>query len=248
MEVRRTLWIGVWPSVAPPPKPVIVPEIVPATRLASTFAAVLDVPPPRESLGEPLPLPDREVSPTPDLASRKLAVTAAETEADAIAKQSVFYRTLAVLLGLLALAYAHVRGPARRENALYLLGAAWPVIAATLGFFALGPGTTLSAIRTHFAFASGALFATALGAALTYPVVMRCRTPPTWLAIAAAIPPAAAYAIASGSMGASRLPDTWHLLFPATGVLPPGVLLGLLCAAAVDRLRALVPRRTKSVP
>ncbi|MFO0588021.1 MAG: alkaline phosphatase family protein [Polyangiaceae bacterium] len=237
MEVRRTLWIGVWPSPTSPPKPVVVPDLVPATRLAGTFAAILGVAPPRESLGEPLPLPDRDVSPTPALAERREAVTAAEAEANATANQSVFHRTLAVFLALLALAYAHVRGPARREKTLYLLGAVWPVLVASVGFRVLGPGLTLSAIRTHFAFASGALFATALGAALTYPVVKRCRTPSTWLAITAAVPPAAAYAIAAGSMGASRLPDSLLLLFPATGVLPAGVLLGLTLAAAANRLR-----------
>ncbi len=300
-EVRRTTWIGLWPSSPAEsgtlPRPhVEVPGVVPADRLAATFAAVLNVPPPREALGEPLPLPDRPVAPSPTLATRSTAVQEAVHEADSAAHRAVLIRVAVVATGLLGLAAAFLsRGgsakdasakdasakdgaQSRRERAFSLAGALFPVLGACLGFWALGPGMTLSAIGTHFGFMSRSLAAMALGAALTALLVRRWHARATgarrqasergstagatssqppgdankhpwgatamWTCAFSGILPAAAHAITAGSMGSSRLPDGLLLLFPATGLLPLGVLLGLGAVSLGARaIRALHNRR-----
>ena len=257
-EVRRTTWIGLWPApraqtgTLPTPQVdvpgvpadrlaplrVDIPGVVPADRLATTFAAILGVPPPREALGEPLPLPDRPVVPSPALAARAAAVRDAVALADEDAHRALWTRAAALALGLFALGAAALRGDRRREKALALAGALLPVLGACLGFWLLGPGVTLSAIGTHFGFMSRALLATALGAAVTYPLVRRLAPPRMWLSIASGILPAAAWAVSAGSLGSSRLPDSLLLLFPATGLLPWGILAGLCAGGLAARFFA----------
>lgn len=250
-SVRRTTWIGLWPAARAETgtlrrPPVDVPGVVPADRLAATFAAVLGVPPPREALGEPLPLPDRPVAPSPALAARAAAVRDAVAVADRDAHRAVATRAAALALGLLGLGAALVRGERRREKALALAGALLPILGGCLGFWALGPGVTLSAIRTHFGFMSHALLATTLGAAATYPLVRRLAPPRTWLCVASGLLPAAAWAVTAGSMGSSRLPDSLLLLAPATGLLPWGILAGLGGASLLAR--TLAARRRAPPP
>lgn len=274
-EVRRTRWIGLWPSgaarrqpgsgdvatgdapsgaargqagsrdIAPgdgasgPGSPGRVEEVVSADRLAATFAAILGVPAPRQALGDPLPSPDHPAPRDQARERRRLAVQQAVAESTHEAHRGLGIRAAVVVASLLALVTLAIRGGARREKALALLGAAAPVLTACLCFVALGPGTTLSAIRTHFAFMSRSLAAVALGAALGAPLFLRFRTPSRWLFLAAAALPASAWAITAGSLGASRLGDEWLLILPATGLVPWGVAFGVAgVTALLGRLRA----------
>src|SRR5262249_17438043 len=108
-------------------------------------------------------------------------------------------------------------------------------------FALLGPGLTLSAIRTHASFLSRSIGAMAAGAAPGFFLARRMGSPPSWAFLIAGLFPAAAFALTAGSLGRSALPPSLWLLLPATGLVPWGVALGSLVAqsaqAAWARLR-----------
>lgn len=239
--VRRTTWVGLWPS--PTAARVEIPGVVPAERLASTFAAILGVAPPAMAMGEPLALPDSAAGAGATGAGaatseRRAAVEGVLAESRRQAHRGVLLRALAVATGLVALGAAL----ARRDKARVALAAALPALLACLGFCLLGPGMTLSAIRTQGGFMAQSTAATAFGAALGALLAMRWGAPLPWIFAAAAMVPGTAYAITAGSMGRSLLPDGLLLLFPASGLVPWGVVIGTVVACGLERASRLVAR------
>lgn len=239
MAVRRTAWVGLWPG--PVERRVRIPGVVPAVRLAATFAAILDVPPPADALGDPLELPDRAVAPAAGAAERRAAVLAGLARSEEDGRRGMLARAAALSIALAAVLAILVR----RGKASSLAGAAAPALGACAGFLVLGPGLTLSAIRTHLGFLSQSTAAMALGAAIAHALARRWRAPWAWVMAAAGAFPAAALAITAGSMGQSHAPDALFLVLPASGLVPAGVLAGVGAAWAVGRLVAMRRGRTR---
>ena len=257
-EVVRTTWIGLWPSAprggaaraeggapAEGPERVEISGVVPADRLAATFAAILGVASPRMALGEPLPLPDRPAAASPDRARRRAAVQEAVTTTERVARRGVLLRAGLFLVGLVGILAVVARGrrapPGAGGAVARMFGAASPTLGAIGAFFALGPGATLSAIATKEGFLARSISVMAAGAALGFLVARRWRAPLRWVFLASGVLPAAAFVAAAGSMGQSRLPDGALLIFPTTGLLPWGVVAGTVvgagAAAALGRWR-----------
>jgi hypothetical protein len=281
--VRRTTWLGLWPSRID--KPVEIPGVVPADRLAATFAAILGVPAPREALGEPLALPDRPVRPGAESAARRREIASALQTSTQRAHTAVLARASVWLLALACAVFALMRRERRESrNAgdlrcpppaalrasappkspappakggdhssvgvralagalLPLAAAALPAVAACLGFWLLGPGMTLSAIRTQIGFLLRSVGSMALGAAIALPLARRLGATAPAVLVAAAAVPASAYAVTAGSMGHSQLPDSLLLVFPATGLVPWAVALAL---SVVSTLTMLFGRKRKA--
>lgn len=232
LAVRRTAWIGLWPGEVT--RRVEIPGLVPADRLAATFAAILEVSPPPTALGDPLDLPDRPTAASPFADARRTAVQAVLDRKLQDAHRGMAARAAALATALLAIGIVLLR----RGRARLLLGALAPVLGACLAFLVLGPGATLSAIRTHAGFLSQSTAAMALGAALLSPLARRWHVPSTWVFGAAAALPATALAVTAGSMARSHAPESVQLLLPTTGLVPLGVITGTLMAGALARLFA----------
>ena len=233
------------PAAATPMVPVEVPGVVAADRLAATFAAILRVPPPRMALGEPLPLPDRSVVASPARAARRAAIHETLTLSTRAAHRGVSLRAaliaaaLVALLALLGRYKPHSAATPLPALPRRLVATVLPTFGAAAAFLALGPGWTLSAIATHEGFLVRSTGVMAGGAALCFLLARRSttwRAPLRWVFLASALLPGAAYGVVAGSMGRCRLPDEALLLFPTTGLVPLGVVVGTLVAAGVAAL------------
>jgi hypothetical protein len=226
-EVCHTLWLGLWPHDA---APVVPRDRVSAERLAPTFAKLLGVPPPTEALGAALPLGGGDAEAEPP-AARQVAVRATLAAARDRAHASFRLRGVAVALVLLSLAVAARRAGKGRT----LLAAAQPATWAIAAFATLGPGTTLSAIRTQVDFLASATTVLALGAALAWPVARRLGAPAGWVFVVSGAVPACALFVTAGSLGQSHVGDVERLLLPAAGLVPLAVVLGALASSALVR-------------
>jgi len=254
LDVVRTTWVGLWPS--PIERRVRVPGVVPADRLAATFAALLGVPPPATAMGDPLELPDRPSRASEATEGRRAAVEKVLGESTRRGRRGAMARAALLALALVGLGAVLVRrgrvpgGPDGTERdsrpgraAQALVGALLPTLGACLGFWLLGPGMTLSAIRNHLGFLTQSTGAMALGAALGALLGRRWGAPLGWMFIASAAVPGAAHAITAGSMGRSMMPDELLLSFPAAGIVPWGVVIG---AIVVGSLAVLFGRYGKN--
>ncbi len=238
-EVRDTLWVGLWPER--PASLVVLPTYVPATRLAATFARTMGVAPPREALGDPLPLPDVAFVGLPRIAARQHAVHAAFVSATAHARRNATIR--AVCFALVAVAGAALL--ARRGHARALAASALVLVGAAIGFAVLGPGFTLSAIRTHASFLARSIAAMGLGAGGAWAIARRFCENPALVLWASAVPPLGALVISGLSLGRSSADAVASLLAPATGLVPAGVVAGvILCELALRFARKGLAKRS----
>jgi hypothetical protein len=232
-SVRQTLWLGLWPHDSEaPPAAMEIPGLVPATRLAPTFAAAMGIAPPREALSPPLPLPEGRA---PDLSEARVA-RAQATEAALVASESeaARARTVRALLCVLGLALA-TAALVRRAHGPRVLGAGLVVLGEGAGFAVLGPGWTLSAIRTHLSFQVQSVLALALGAALVWPLARRLGARLRSTVLASALPPLVALAVTGGSTGLALVGPYGALLWPATGMMPAGLVLGVFVSELLGR-------------
>lgn len=237
--VRDTLWAGWWPTH--PSNAVVIPTYVPATRLAATFARALGVSAPREALGDPLPLPGIAFAALPHRAAREQAVRIAFEQATQHARRAVSLRAL-LAIGLLAIGcIAIVRAGRGRE----LAGATLVVAAAALGFVVLGSGFTLSAIRTHASFLARSILAMGAGSAIVWPLARRVGARAASTVLASAVPSLIVLVASAASLGRSSADAIASLLYPTSGLLTAGVVLGVFVGELGGRFRA---RRTRSGP
>ena len=235
-DVVHTRWVrlGGPPSVAPPL------ARQPETVLAATFTDALGLPPPRAATGCPLPLAG--VTSRADCAAitrrretldRALAEVRSGANHRAALRLTLF--TIAIVLCAIRLPNEIVRS--RTIRALTALGAV--LAGAAASYALLGPGLTLSAIRTQRAFLVHATLSTMVGALVAWIVahrITRARTSDT--ALATVTVPLAALCYVGGSSGEAMLGDVGRLMAPALGLLP-----GAACAAiALGSLAARRPR------
>lgn len=220
------------------------------TSVASTVARALGVPPPRDSLASSLPFPVGEEPPAAQreaASARARAVTSAYLSTQAERGRA---RGLA-LLGLVLSVLALLQGRRRRGDGRAWSGALVVSLVSVASFAALGPGLTLSAIRTHEYFLRQSLLTMGLGAFLATPWAQRRGARAPHLVALSALGPLASWTATLGSPGRSLVGDLELLLWPALGLLPAGVLLGVTLRGALDAALSRFLRRrapTQSPP
>jgi hypothetical protein len=212
----------------------VFPAYVPATRLAATFAHVLGVDAPREALGQPLPLPERTPAASPSIDHRVRAVRAVYERVARSSRTAMTLRALVAMLVVVAIASRYARtARTHRVVTLPLL----VVAAGALGFAILGPGFTLSAIRTRAYFLVRSTVAITIGSALAWhfarPRGARARD----VFVGAALPPLVALVTSWGSLGRANVDPYASLLAPTTGLLPAGVVTGVVLCELARKLR-----------
>lgn len=233
-DVVHTRWVrlGGPPSVAPPL------ARQPETVLAATFTDALALAPPRDATGCPLPLAG--VTSRADcgaITRRRDALTRALADARS---QANLRSALRLALFVIALVFSAVRIPnemvrLRTIRALTALGAV--LAGASASYALLGPGFTLSAIRTQRAFLVHATLAAMAGALVAWIVAQRLtRARPDDTALATTAVPLGALCYVAGSSGEALLGDVGRLMVPAVGLFP-----GAACAAIA--LGSLLARR-----
>ena len=229
--VRETCWIGLWPSH--PRDLVILPTDAPATRMAATFARVLGVDPPREALGDALPLPDAAPRSNAFVTRREARVRTAFVRASESARRGVIVRSVVVSIVIALLGWlCGVRFGARSTAAALCV-----VLAGMLSFALLGPGLTLSAIRTHLSFLTRSVLSIAIGAAIAWGFARGDRRRFALTMSTSALPFIATFAVVAGSVGRSNAEPHVCLLAPTAGLVPTGVLVGIAAIELALRMR-----------
>ncbi len=235
-DVVHTRWVrlGGPPSASPPR------ARQPETVLAATFTDALALPPPRDATGCPLPLAG--VTSRADcaaIARRRDTLNRTLGDVRSVANHRA---TLRLTVFAIALVLAAIRIPNEivRSRTIRALAALAAVFAGAAASYALlGPGFTLSAIRTQRAFLAHATLSTLVGALVAWVVARRVtRARPSDTALATVAVPLAALTYVAGSSGEAMLGDVGRLLVPALGLFP-----GAACAAiALGTLAAPRPR------
>ncbi len=117
---------------------------------------------------------------------------------------------------------------------------AWVVpLGALLGYAAVGPGWSLSAIRTHVSFLVHALGVMAAGAIVAAPIAQRLKARGEHIAIASGLTSLLPVLYCAGSVGRSYLGDVGMVIAPAMGLVPLG------CMVAMSVMQVLSVRRRK---
>ena len=202
-------------------------------RLAPTFAAMLGVQPPREALGEALPIPGIAAPSQPMLAPRVSAVRGAYARDAARARGGIAMR--AVVLACLAM--LGVIAAVRAGRGRGLAGAALVVLGACVGFALAGPGWTLSAIRTQGAYLARALSAMGVGALLAWVPARRLGARLSEVIALGACIPLSALALTLGTSGYAGESNTALLLWPSAGLVPTAVALAAFVRWLLRALR-----------
>lgn len=214
-----------------------------ATVIAPLIAQLLGVEAPRHALAEPPPLPPTIAAPRPVprmLLPRLFAVQEAE-EAHALAIR----RRMALTQTFFVLAFAVALW---RLSWSQLLAAAAPTVLATVAFALLGPGFTLSAIHSEQAFLRSSLFVIALGGGFGWSLSRRTGTAIETALFVGLLPALTTFALTAGSLGTSDLGPVATLLSSSTGLLPPGLALGVVGVELGARFVARARRRRGDPP
>ncbi len=227
-DVTRTRWVRLGgPS---PRAPTLARQ--PQTALAATFTDALGLAPPRHAMACPVPLAG--VASRADcraIERRRAALDRAVAEVNASAARRARLALTSLGAVLAAVATRARREVVRHRTTRSLAALALLLAVAAAGFALLGPGWTLSAIRSKAAFVAHSLAVMAAGVAVAWPLarrVTRART--THVAAATALVPLAAVAYATVTLPG----DVGLLLAPAAGLFAAaaGAALGLWALAA----------------
>jgi hypothetical protein len=208
------------------------PTRLPATVIAPWMAELLGIDPPREALSGPPPVSAHERSDAAAAETRVGARQASVAHALASAERAA-HRTIGFTAAGLALLLAGLVDPLRRARQLAAL---LPSCAAVASFFALGPGWTFSSIRHETAFFEEAILVLALGAASAWPLAQRWGASPRIAVLLSAVLPVAVFGAVWGDLGRAHAGPAATMLSAASGLLPAGVVLGLLSALAAVSL------------
>jgi hypothetical protein len=235
-EVCHVAWLVLGPGARPGEAERAALRPVPAGRrplgsLAPLMAETLGVPPPRTAL-DPSPFVDEEPAP---VRARRRAVEEARERA---AHDAGGGRRLR--MGAFGVAATAV---ASRLASRALAASLLPVLACAVGFVALGPGLTLSAIRTELAFIVRSVGVMALAALASWPFAKRLGAHASLTLWISALVPLGALAWCRGSLGCSDVGPHEALLLPATGLLPASLALGVMAIEAVRSVTARRPLR-----
>jgi len=217
--------------------------MTPVTSLALTFARALGVDAPRESMADGLPLlPSLLGAPLHTSPARVLAVTEARATADARAFGSPGPR--AWLIGSVLAATVAALVVLRRKRGL---AEASVFVVAVVGFLVVGPGLSMSAVRTERGYLAHGLVTLSIFAALAWTVVRR-RASPRAMAATCVVFPVLALVAMRGSLGRSDVSPLESVLWPSLGLLPASVCTAIAVVevaawmwGAARRRRALAP-------
>jgi hypothetical protein len=213
---------------------------LPATVIAPFVSSLLGVQAPRHALAIAPALPPaiamRSI-PASALVERNTAVDEARRSHEAYVRRRVGFTAVGlVLAGLAGLARLHTRTR---------VASITPVLAAVLAFGVLGPGFTLSAIHSERAYLQTVVACLAGGALVCWPAARMAGATIT-ATIAVSLGPAlAALALTAGSLGQTEPGPIATLLLASTGLLPPGVTLGVLGGEALCRIRERLRATTR---
>ena len=197
------------------------PAMTPVTSLAPTIARALGVDAPRESMADGLPLLTALFG-NPFRASpeRVRAVEAARATSDARLLGNPTSRA-ALIVGVLVATFAAVVGFRRRQ------GIAETVVfaVAVSGFLVVGPGLSMSSVRTEGWYLAHGLCTLTVFAAAAWVVARRWASPVASASVCVVFP-LVALAAMRGSLGQSDVTPLESVLWPSLGLVPASV-----CAA-----------------
>ncbi len=238
MAVRRVVWLGLGGEAQA--ATLTVPDRHAATSLARTFAGVLGVEPPVDAFEDALPFPGVDpAAPGPSVAHDLRGLfTSVRHRARVLALLRLGAFGTPLLLFAVWLA--------RRGHAVRVVGTLLPIVAAFALYAAVGPGWSLSTIRTLGYFIQRSLIAMTVGALFAWPLARRLGARAFDTIAAAGLLPLAAQIATWGSLGRSLQGDVGLVVWPATGLVPMGVALAVLTGESV-RL-ALTRARAERVP
>lgn len=210
------------------------------TALAATFTDALGIDAPRNATACPVSLAG--VTSSADCATierRRIALEATLTDLRAGAFQRARVRVVTFAIVSLA-ALAGLRNkPARREAARALLATTMLAFASAATFAALGPGLTLSAIRTQLAFVVHSTVTMFAGAAFAWPFARRLSGARSrHAAIATTLAPLAALVYTADRVGLAMLDIGGQLLAPSVGLFPPAACAAIALWAMIARRRS----------
>lgn len=117
---------------------------------------------------------------------------------------------------------------AKRQLGKQWLGAWLVPFGAMLGYAAMGPGWSLSAIRTHVSFLLHSVGVMTCGAIVAIPLARRSGVRVTYVALASMMTALSAVWIAGASVGRSYLGDVGMVLAPAMGLVPSACALATM--------------------
>lgn len=236
-DVVETEWVRLGgPRIAVPPSP-----RRPEGALAATLTNILGVAPPRSAAVCPVPFPG--VTSRADCAAIEARGAALDARVRVI-RSEAYNRArvrLAVFAFVALVSLVGVRPAALRRRAARALAAAFALsVGASLAFALLGPGVTLSAIRSERAYVVHAGSTLLLGAALAWPLVRRLTSARTLdTAVAMSLAPLAALIYTADRAGQAMLDVRGQLLAPTVGMLPAAACAALgLWSLVRQRLRS----------
>jgi hypothetical protein len=233
-EVRRVSWIGLFDqgSRAEGVASSVLP-MTPVTSLAPTIARALGVDAPRESMADGLPLSTAlPGAPFQANAARIRAVEAARTASDARWMGNARSRAV-LIVGTLVASFAAVVGFRRRrgiaETAVFVV--------AIGGFLAVGPGLSMSSVRTEGWYLTHGLLTLAVFATVAWAVARRWASP-LLVAAACVVFPVLALVAMRGSLGRSDVTPLESVLWPSLGLVPASVCAAIALIEGWAVLRA----------
>lgn len=235
-EVRRVTWIALFDRGAGGDSGGGgVRPMTPVTSLAPTIARVLGVAAPLESMADGIPLlPALFGDPLRASAERIRAVEAARSQSDARRLGNAPSRATFIVGGLVATFVALVA--LRRRRGLAEIGV---FVVAIAGFLVVGPGLSMSAVRTESYYLARGLFTLTAFAAAVWVVARRWASAHVVAAIAGVFP-ALSLAAVHGSLGRADVTPLESVLWPSLGLVPPSV-----CAAIALVECLLLARRRR---
>jgi hypothetical protein len=230
--VRRVSWVGLLDGTPFDGAAGLVQSRTPVTSLAPTFARALGVDAPRESMADGLPLwPAWLGEPFQAREARIRAVQAARATADARALGSPAPRA-ALIGGGLSVTFAGLIALRRRRG----LAETSVFAIAVAGFFAAGPGLSMSSVRTQTGYLAHGLVALTIFAAAAWVLARRWASALACAAVCVVFP-VLALVVMRGSLGRSDVTALESVLWPSLGLVPPSVCAAIAIVELVAKAR-----------
>jgi len=232
-DVRLVTWFAFGRGVAR----LTVDGTPPAAAMGATIASALGVPPPRHALELALPLFAAEATTAaPRVAVRRRV--AAKAMAEHRRREGAWkLLTCAALIAMLSVA-------ATRMGRRRALVAASLVASVGAAFVFLGPGLTLSAIRTERAFIAHTATVVSMTAAVSWVVLRNKGGRATDAAWANMLLPVGALLITHGSLGRSAPGSLGVLLYPTAGLVAAAANTGIVVVELAATIVGTLQRRT----
>jgi hypothetical protein len=236
--VRRVSWVALYDrGSTADASGYAAPPMTPVTALAPTIARALGVSAPRESIADGLPLMTSFLGePFHANVERVRAIEVARTANRARPLGNARSRA-AFIVGLLIATFAAIVIARRKQG----LAETFVFVVAVAGFLAVGPGLSMSSVRTEgWYLARGLLTLTTFGAAAW--AVARRWASPFVSAGACVVFPLLALVAMRGSLGQSDVTAVESVLWPSLGLVPASVCTAIAIIEVAVVVRARVQR------